>query len=92
MTKTLDTVWMVCVFCGVGIILTIAVSHLVNLGPLQQSILGNISVSCYRDVRPALFISSIDKGNKTSQFLLQKMPHMIPHKDVSPWDGLNKSV
>ncbi|XP_067934700.1 ubiquitin-protein ligase E3B-like [Watersipora subatra] len=34
-----------------------------------------------KDVRPAQFISCIDKGNKTSQFLLQKMPHVVGHKD-----------
>ena len=42
-----------------------------------------IILVCYRDVRPAQFISSIDKGNKVAQFLLQKMPHIITHKDVS---------
>ncbi|GAB0093851.1 ubiquitin-protein ligase E3B [Sergentomyia squamirostris] len=33
------------------------------------------------DIRPAHFLSDLEKGKKHTQILLQKMPHVIPHED-----------
>ncbi|XP_059616047.1 ubiquitin-protein ligase E3B [Phlebotomus argentipes] len=33
------------------------------------------------EIRPAHFVSDLEKGKKHTQVLLQKMPHVIPHED-----------
>ncbi|XP_064648502.1 ubiquitin-protein ligase E3B-like isoform X2 [Lineus longissimus] len=34
-----------------------------------------------KDVKPAAFIGELERGKKAAQFLLQKTPHIIPHKE-----------
>ncbi|XP_023931674.1 ubiquitin-protein ligase E3B-like, partial [Lingula anatina] len=34
-----------------------------------------------RDIKPSTFLQELDRGRKTAQFLLQKTPHIIPHKE-----------
>ncbi|KAK2156726.1 hypothetical protein LSH36_206g00029 [Paralvinella palmiformis] len=34
-----------------------------------------------KDVKPSAFLADLDKGKRNAQFLLQKVPHIIPHKE-----------
>ncbi|KAK2176480.1 hypothetical protein NP493_662g01045 [Ridgeia piscesae] len=34
-----------------------------------------------RDIKPSFFIAELDRGKKAAQFLLQRVPHIIPHRD-----------
>ncbi|ESO98574.1 hypothetical protein LOTGIDRAFT_201597 [Lottia gigantea] len=34
-----------------------------------------------RDVKPSLFMAELDRGRKSVQFLMQKVPHIIPFND-----------
>lgn len=36
-----------------------------------------------KDVKVGVFMSELDKGKKAAQVLLQKVPHIIPHKEVT---------
>lgn len=36
-----------------------------------------------RDIKPSSFMSELDKSNKKAELLIQRAPHIIPHKDVS---------
>ena len=37
----------------------------------------------YRDVKPSTFLVELEKGKKAAQYLLQIVPHIIPHKEVN---------
>ncbi|KAI0213900.1 Ubiquitin-protein ligase E3B [Lamellibrachia satsuma] len=34
-----------------------------------------------RDIKASFFIAELDRGKKAAQFLLQRVPHIIPHRD-----------
>lgn len=34
-----------------------------------------------RDIKASFFITELDRGKKATQFLLQRVPHIIPHRD-----------
>lgn len=34
-----------------------------------------------KEIRPSSFISDLEKGRKSAQILLQKVPHIVPHKE-----------
>lgn len=34
-----------------------------------------------KEIRPSCFISDLEKGRKSAQILLQKAPHIVPHKE-----------
>ena len=36
-----------------------------------------------RDIKASSFIGELERGKKTAHFLLQKVPHIIPHPEVS---------
>lgn len=42
----------------------------------------NVFASC-RDLKPSLLFQELEKGKKRAQLLLQYIPHVIPHKNVS---------
>ena len=37
---------------------------------------------CYRDIKASQFISELEKGKKLAQFMMQKLPHIIPFSEV----------
>ena len=37
----------------------------------------------FRDLKPSLLFQELEKGKKRAQLLLQYIPHVIPHKNVS---------
>lgn len=37
----------------------------------------------HRDLKPSLLFQELEKGKKRAQLLLQYIPHVIPHKNVS---------
>jgi len=37
----------------------------------------------FRDVKPSGFLMELEKGKKTAQFILQKIPHIVPFAEVS---------
>ena len=39
---------------------------------------------CFRDcVKPSHFVSELEHGKKTAQFLMQHVPHIVPFSEVS---------
>lgn len=36
----------------------------------------------YREIRVSSFMSDLERGKKAAQVLMQKVPHIIPHKEV----------
>lgn len=36
-----------------------------------------------KEIRPSCFIGDLEKGRKSAQILLQKAPHIVPHKEVA---------
>ena len=46
-----------------------------------------VLVCVFRDVKPSMFITELERGRKTATFLLQKVPHIIPHKEVRNMHG-----
>lgn len=43
----------------------------------------SMSVVSFRDLKPSLLFQELEKGKKRAQLLLQYIPHVIPHKNVS---------
>lgn len=41
------------------------------------------SLLTFRDLKPSLLFQELEKGKKRAQLLLQYIPHVIPHKNVS---------
>ena len=41
-----------------------------------------ISYCFFRDIKASLFISELEKGKKLAQFMMQKLPHIIPFAEV----------
>lgn len=37
----------------------------------------------FREVKMSVFVSELEKGRKSVQFLMQRVPHVIPFKEVS---------
>lgn len=35
-----------------------------------------------REIRVSSFMSDLERGKKAAQVLMQKVPHIIPHKEV----------
>ena len=40
------------------------------------------SIIYFRDIKSSLFISELEKGRKLAQFMMQKLPHIIPFSEV----------
>lgn len=40
----------------------------------------------FRDLKPSVLFQELEKGKKRAQLLLQYIPHVIPHKNVSKQD------
>ena len=59
-------------------------TYLVIHSPWSQPEIDMVVVlACvFRDVKPSMFITELERGRKTATFLLQKVPHIIPHKEV----------
>ena len=43
----------------------------------------------FSEVKPSSFLSELDKGRKSAKFLLETVPHIIPHKEVCNNDDNN---
>lgn len=52
-----------------------------QLGVPQGSL--NLCLSLSRDLKPSVLFQELDKDKKRAQLLLQYIPHVIPHKNVS---------
>lgn len=52
-----------------------------HLGVPQGSL--NLCLSLSRDLKPSVLFQELDKDKKRAQLLLQYIPHVIPHKNVS---------
>ena len=37
----------------------------------------------FRDIKPVLFVSELEKGRKSAEFLLKRAPHILPFNVVS---------
>lgn len=43
----------------------------------------HVAAVAFRDLKPSVLFQELEKGKKRAQLLLQYIPHVIPHKNVS---------
>lgn len=64
-------------------------THIKHNGHLFQDVITfqtpplHICHVAFRDLKPSLLFQELEKGKKRAQLLLQYIPHVIPHKNVS---------
>lgn len=50
---------------------------------LRLIFLCGLCVVSFRDLKPNLLFQELDKDRKRAQLVLQYIPHVVPHKNVS---------
>ena len=43
----------------------------------------HVNLLCYRDVKASSFIADLEKNREAAHFLLQRVPHVLPHREVT---------